>query len=116
MKNNFTVYVWAVIGNCGLYVDFAYTRKDMIENHCSSLGRTWEYCRKKGDRCIKVTVTDGWNNRARKKIKKAQKQLITGDKTPKTTPKGYITPLQCGLGLSKCSLGVKSGVCEQCCE
>lgn len=41
----------------------------------------------------------------------------TGDNTPPSaTPDGEITPLQCGIGLSECSLGVTSGVCEQCCE
>ena len=31
-------------------------------------------------------------------------------------PQGEITPFECALGLSKCSFGVSSGYCEQCCE
>lgn len=48
--------MWAVWGHCGLYVDTAYTRKDMIERHVSALGYDWEYHKKKGDRLVHVLV------------------------------------------------------------
>lgn len=49
--------MWAIAGICGIYADTAFTRRDMISKHCSALGREWEYCKAKGDRCIKVMVT-----------------------------------------------------------
>ena len=56
----FRVNGWVIIGVHGLYVGWHYTRKDMINQHCSDLGRTWKQCRAKGDRCIKVTLSNGW--------------------------------------------------------
>ena len=50
------VKMWAVWGHCGLYVDTAYTRKDMIERHVSALGYDWEYHKKNGDRLVRVLV------------------------------------------------------------
>jgi hypothetical protein len=32
------------------------TRKEMIEKHRAALGQTWDYCRKRGDRAVKVWV------------------------------------------------------------
>ncbi len=48
--------VWVIYGVHGLYTDSAFTRKDMISKHCAALGKTWDYCRKKGDRAIKAWV------------------------------------------------------------
>lgn len=46
--------VWVVTGHSGLYVDFRYTKKDMIRHHCQSLGYiTWKQAYAKGDRVIK---------------------------------------------------------------
>ena len=50
------VKMWAVWGHCGLYVDTAYTRKDMIERHVSALGYDWDYHKKKGDCLVRVLV------------------------------------------------------------
>ena len=49
--------MWAITGVFGLYCDTAFTRTDMISKHCAALGRTWQYCRNKGDRAIKVLVS-----------------------------------------------------------
>ena len=51
---------WAIVGVHGLYTGWEFTRKDMIEQHVSALGKTWSKCRSKGDRCIKVRICDGW--------------------------------------------------------
>lgn len=40
----------------GLYCDWRFTRKDMIEAHCAALGKDWSYCRRKGDRAVKVII------------------------------------------------------------
>jgi len=50
--------MWAVHGIHGLYVDTAFTRKDMKEKHMASLGYVdWKDCEKRGDRVIKVKVS-----------------------------------------------------------
>ena len=51
---------WAIIGRYGLYVGWDFTRRDMIKAHCSALGKEWNECRRDGDRCIKVRITNGW--------------------------------------------------------
>jgi hypothetical protein len=48
--------MWVIYGNHGLYTDTALTRKEMIEKHCAALGQTWDYCRERGDRAVKVWV------------------------------------------------------------
>ncbi len=54
--------MWAVSGlnsnskDRFLYVDTAYTKRDMIERHVSSLGYNWKYHKKKGDRIERVIV------------------------------------------------------------
>lgn len=47
---------WAIYGKGGLYVDWKFTRQDIINWHCQCLNKTWEECRKKGDRAIKVEI------------------------------------------------------------
>lgn len=54
--NKKPIKMWAVWGDCGLYVDTAYTKKDMIERHVSALGYTWDHHYKKGDRLVRITV------------------------------------------------------------
>lgn len=54
--------MWAVSGLSSngkdrfLYVDTAYTKRDMIERHVSALGYDWNYHKKKGDRIERVIV------------------------------------------------------------
>lgn len=48
---------WTITGKYGFYWDsFSRTRKAAIEGHAAALGRTWVYCRAKGDRCIKTEL------------------------------------------------------------
>ena len=48
---------WAIAGECGLYVDWRLTRRDMIEAHTSVLGCTWDECKYRGDRAVKILIT-----------------------------------------------------------
>lgn len=48
---------WVIIGRFGLYTGQYLLRKDAIRNHCNDLGKDWDYCKKKGDRAIKATIT-----------------------------------------------------------
>ena len=54
--------MWAVSGlstntkDRFLYVDTAYTKRDMIERHVSALGYDWKHHYKKGDRLERVIV------------------------------------------------------------
>lgn len=48
---------WVIIGKYGLYTGQYLLRKDAIRLHCKDLGKTWDYCKKKGDRAIKATIT-----------------------------------------------------------
>lgn len=47
---------WAITGIYGLYSGWNFTRKDAITTHCCALGRTWAYCRKTGDKCVKIEI------------------------------------------------------------
>ncbi len=47
---------WAITGEFGLYIGVWRTRIEAIIAHADSLGKTWQECRKKGDRAIKVIV------------------------------------------------------------
>lgn len=47
---------WAIIGKCGLYYGTWCYRLDATTHHAKSLGKTWNECRKSGDRAIKVYV------------------------------------------------------------
>lgn len=52
-----TINGWSIIGECGLYVGWHFTRKDMISQHTGDLGRDWVECKRNGDRAIKVQIT-----------------------------------------------------------
>lgn len=56
LKRFHPVKMWAVLGTHGLYVDTAYTRKDMIRQHVSALGHDWDYHKRKGDKLVRVLV------------------------------------------------------------
>ena len=47
---------WAITGVHGLYVGTWYTRKEAVSFHIRAKGKDWGYCRKLGDRAIKVKV------------------------------------------------------------
>lgn len=47
---------WAITGSLGIYLGLDWTRREAIKDHCTKLGRTWAYCRKKGDRAVLVRV------------------------------------------------------------
>ncbi len=48
---------WAISGVHGLYYGTYPTRREAIDTHCAVLGKSWAYCRAKGDRAVRVTVT-----------------------------------------------------------
>ncbi len=47
---------WAIVGNYGLYTGWWFTRKEAIADHCQTLGKTWQECRRKNDRAVKVEI------------------------------------------------------------
>jgi hypothetical protein len=47
---------WAIIGSYGLYTGWWFTRSEAIKYHCRALGKTWHYCKKKGDRAVKIEI------------------------------------------------------------
>lgn len=47
---------WAITGVHGLYTGWWLTRKEAIKHHTMNLGETWEYCRSKGDRAVKIEI------------------------------------------------------------
>ena len=50
-------FEWAIFGNLyGLYYGTWRTRHEAIVAHADALGISWQECRKKGDRAIKVLV------------------------------------------------------------
>lgn len=59
MQNNpqaFPEHGWAIVGVHGVYYGFSDTRSRAIQKHTQALGSSWAYCRKKGDRAVKVTM------------------------------------------------------------
>ena len=61
--------MWAIFGNCGLYIGTWFTRKEAVKGHVEDLyckpghffnplqiKQFWRVCRAKGDRAIKVEV------------------------------------------------------------
>jgi hypothetical protein len=49
--------MWAIHGTYGFYVGTWLTRREAIQEHTLSLDKTWNACRKKGDRCVRVVIT-----------------------------------------------------------
>lgn len=51
-------YQWMITGVYGIYwFSNAQKRKDAIKYHCDTLGISWDYAKRKGDKAIKVCVT-----------------------------------------------------------
>ena len=48
---------WAIIGEYGLYTGWWLTRSEAIKAHCKMLKGSWEYCKRKNDRAIKIKIT-----------------------------------------------------------
>ena len=48
--------MWAIIGVYGPYTGTSFTRRDAVASHCADLGKTWEYCRRKGDRPNRIEI------------------------------------------------------------
>lgn len=48
---------WAIAYKQGMYVGWWHKKKEAIKAHCEALEKTWEECRKKGDRAVKVTIS-----------------------------------------------------------
>lgn len=51
--------MWAIVSdnkNIGIYSGTWTTRKSAIYYHCKDVGKSWEQCKKDGDRAIKVLV------------------------------------------------------------
>jgi len=49
---------WAIKGEFGIYTGWWFTRSEAIEAHCEALGRTWLYCKRKGDKTIRIKVIE----------------------------------------------------------
>lgn len=47
---------WAICGEVGLYVGWWLTRAAAIKEHCRLTGRDWKYCRRRGDRAVKIEI------------------------------------------------------------
>jgi len=39
-----------------LYTGWSFTKNDMIKTHCEEQGKTWDQCKKDGDRCEKIKI------------------------------------------------------------
>ena len=50
--------MWAIHGKFGFYTGTGLLRKDIIKEHTDKLGKTWEYCKDKGDKAVKVIVME----------------------------------------------------------
>jgi hypothetical protein len=63
-EHKLTMRCWAIAGTWGssgkpfLYLGTWELRSKAIEYHTRNSGRTWKECRAKGDRCVRVTVTE----------------------------------------------------------
>lgn len=51
-----TEIFWVIVGELGFYTGTYFTRREAIDAHCKALGKTWDYCRKKGDRAVKAKL------------------------------------------------------------
>jgi hypothetical protein len=40
------------------YVDCRLTKSEMIQKHTQDKGKTWTECRRNGDRCVRVKITE----------------------------------------------------------
>jgi len=49
---------WAIKGVYGFYVGWWQTREEAMRCHCHDLGESWSYCRKKGDRAVRVCIKE----------------------------------------------------------
>ncbi len=58
---------WAIAGSFGLYTGQCFTRKDAIEDHCEEKGKSWEICKRHGDRAVKVIILFNQNASKRKR-------------------------------------------------
>ena len=65
--NDYVENMWAIHGVHGLYTDTAHTRTEMIARHVNQLfiipsprfpteKQAWAYCKKKGDKAVKVEI------------------------------------------------------------
>ena len=48
---------WIIVGVHGAYTGTWHAKKDAIAQHTAALDRTWAYCRAKGDKAVKATIT-----------------------------------------------------------
>lgn len=48
--------MWFIRGIHGLYTGGHFNRQDAIKCHCDALGKSWHYCKEKGDTVIKCEV------------------------------------------------------------
>jgi hypothetical protein len=48
---------WAIAGVYGLYTGWWLTRKEAIKAHCRGRCMTWQQCRRKKDRAVKIEIS-----------------------------------------------------------
>lgn len=49
---------WAIKGVYGFYMGWWQTREEAMRAHCRDLAESWGYCRKKGDRAVRVCIKE----------------------------------------------------------
>ena len=47
--------VWTIM-RYGFYNGWWLLRRDTIEAHCAALGKTWNQCKKEGDKAVKIQI------------------------------------------------------------
>jgi hypothetical protein len=57
------IYGWAMKnihegGEEGFYVGFYLTREDAILDHCPDMKKSWDICKKRGDRVVRVCMKE----------------------------------------------------------
>jgi hypothetical protein len=67
---------WAIYGTCGFYTGWWHTRAEAMYAHCQALDKGWAYCRKKGDRAVRVSIKEVPSKSKNKVIKSHTKKGV----------------------------------------
>lgn len=57
-KINWEARGWAIKGDHGFYIGWWFTKKEAIKAHTGELGKTWEDCRKNGDKAVRIRMVE----------------------------------------------------------
>jgi hypothetical protein len=47
---------WAIVGECGLYTGWWFSRQEAIDAFCLEVGETWQQRKKAVDRAVKINI------------------------------------------------------------